>query len=63
MNDANSKLEDYSYREIMDVLAKLQEKFPAVYRWFLIWELEKMHGARQSDSGLDQEQETNPGSP
>jgi len=63
MNDANSKLENYSHREIMVALAKLQEKFPAVYRWFLIWELEKMYGARGSDSGLDQEQEANPGSP
>jgi hypothetical protein len=63
MNDANSKLEDYSYRELMDTLAKLQEKFPAVYRWFLIWELEKMHGTRESDSGLGQEQEADSGSP
>ena len=53
--EANSKLEYYSYKELMDTLAKIKKDFPAVYRWFLIWELEKMHGARENSSGLDQE--------
>ncbi len=53
--EANSKLEDYSYKEVMETLAKIKKDFPAVYRWFLIWELEKQHGPRKSNAGLDQE--------
>lgn len=53
--EANSKLENYSYKELMDTLAKIKEDFPAVYRWFLIWELEKMHGTREDNSRLGQE--------
>jgi hypothetical protein len=58
MSDAKSHLENYSYKEIKEVLANLKKTSPAVYRWFIIWELEKLHGTRESDPGLDQEQET-----
>jgi hypothetical protein len=60
--NADSKVEDYSYKEVVDGLRHLKEKFPSVYRWFFIWTLEELHGPRQSDPGLDQEQETDSGS-
>ena len=59
--EANSKLEDYSYKELMDTLAWIKEEYPAVYRWFLIWELEKQHGPRTHSKGLGQEQEADSG--
>ena len=62
MSDANSRVEDYSYQEIMQGLERFKEKFPAAYRWFFIWEMEMLHGTRESDPGLDQEQEADSGS-
>ena len=59
--DPTSKIEMYSYKEIMDMLRELKEKFPASYKWFLIWELEKMHGPRRSSEGLGEEKETHSG--
>ncbi len=60
--NADSKIEDYTTEEVMDALAFLKAKFPSVYKWFFIWEMEKLHGARRSDPGLDQKQETDSGS-
>ena len=60
--EAKSKIEDYSFKELMQTLARIKEEYPAVYRWFLIWELEKQHGTRESSEGLEQEQETDSGS-
>lgn len=62
MSEANSKIENYSYSEIMDTLAYLKAKYPSVYRWFFIWEMEKLHGTREGNSGLDQEQKADSGS-
>ena len=49
--NGDSKIEDYSFKEILDTLAYLKAKYPSVYKWFFIWEMEKLHGARRSDSG------------
>lgn len=56
-----SKIENYSHSELLETLEKLKKEFPASYKWFIIWELEKMHGARRNSSGLGQEQEENSG--
>lgn len=57
--NATSRIEDYSFKEVMQTLDRIKEEYPAVYRWFLIWELEKQHGPRESSDGLGQEQEAN----
>lgn len=59
--DPKSKIEDYSHEELLDGLAFLKAKYPSVHKWFIVWELEKLHGARRSGPGLDQEQEANSG--
>jgi hypothetical protein len=48
-------VEDYSYPELLKGLDRIKRKFPAVYKWFFLWELEKANDSRQSDSGLGQE--------
>jgi len=53
--------EEYSHPELLKGLARLKERYPAVYKWFFLWELEKANDSRQSDSGLVQEQEANSG--
>ena len=57
MTTAESKLEAYSDAEVIDGLRLLRAKYPSVFKWFFIWEMEKLHGARGSDPRLDQEQE------
>lgn len=60
---AESKIEAYSDTEIMDGLKFLRAKYPSVFKWFFIWEMEKLHGPRKSSSGLGQEQKADSGSP
>lgn len=52
-------VEEYSYPELLKGLARLRDKYPAVYKWFFLWELEKANDSRKSNSGLGQEQEEN----
>lgn len=54
--------EAYSHAELLKGLSLLKEKYPAVYKWFVLWELEKANDSRQSNSGLGQEQEAHSGS-
>ncbi len=61
MNDCESKLESYSDTEIVDGLKLLRAKYPSVFKWFFIWEMEKLHGARENSSGLGQEEEADSG--
>lgn len=56
-----SKIENYSHEELLDCLAYLKAKYPATHKWFIVWELEKLHGPRRSDPGLGQEQEAHSG--
>lgn len=50
----NSKLDDYSQAEVFEALNRIKEKFPAVFKWFFLWELEKTNDSRKDTSRLDQ---------
>jgi hypothetical protein len=36
-------MDRYSKEEIVEALERIKAKYPAVYKWFFIWELDKEH--------------------